>query len=75
MNPYKVRFFDDYTGSLHIVITRIDGLKSYVAKFTELKFEEVPEGYFFKEPTFKMSALFSYLLNCLHIYALIGPGN
>jgi hypothetical protein len=36
---------------MHIVITRLDGRKTYVAKKVELVFEEIPEGSFFKEPT------------------------
>ncbi len=51
MNPFKVRIFDDYSGSKHIVIAKHEGNRVYVAKKVNLEFEELPEGYFFKEPT------------------------
>lgn len=54
MNPYRVRFYNDYSGSTHIVITRANGNKLYVAKEVKLEFEEVPNGAFFKEPTLRI---------------------
>lgn len=55
MNPFRVRFFDDYSGAVHIVITRHEGNKVYVAKEFKLEFEELPEGGFFKEPTLRIN--------------------
>jgi len=55
MNPFRVRFFDDYSGSTHIVITKLENMKQYVAKEIVLEFEEVPEGSFFKAPTLKIN--------------------
>jgi hypothetical protein len=55
MNPYRVRFFDDYSGSTHIVITKLQNMKQYVAKEIVLEFEEVPEGAFFKAPTLRIN--------------------
>lgn len=55
MNPFRVRFFDDYSGSTHIVITKLIGMKQYVAKEIVLEFEEIPEGAFFKAPTLRIN--------------------
>lgn len=54
-NPFKVVIMPDYSGKLHIVIIRYDGMKTYYAKKVDLIFEEVKEGAFFKEPTIEIS--------------------
>lgn len=54
MNPFKVRIYNDYSGSTHIVITKVSGNKIYVAKELALEFEEIPEGAFFKTPTLRV---------------------
>ena len=54
MNPFRVRFFDDYSGAVHIIITKHEGNKVYAAKEVNLVFEELPEGSFFKEPTLRI---------------------
>lgn len=54
MNQYKVRFYDDYSGATHIIITKLVGMRQYVAKEIKLEFEEIPEGSFFKEPTLRI---------------------
>jgi hypothetical protein len=55
MNPFRVRFFNDYSGAVHIVITKHEGNKVYAAKEVNLVFEELPEGSFFKEPTLRIN--------------------
>ncbi len=54
MNPFKVRIFDDYSSRKHIIITKSEGNKIYVAKKVTLEFEEVPRGSYFKEPTLEI---------------------
>lgn len=44
----------NYNGTKDIVISKVVGNRQYVAKLVKLEFEEVPEGYFFKEPTFQV---------------------
>jgi len=55
MNPYRIRFFDDYSGSVHIVITKVTNGRQYIAKEIVLQFEEIPEGSFFKAPTLRIN--------------------
>lgn len=59
MNPFRVRLFEAYDGTTHIVITKHDGNKVYVAKQVKLEFEEVPEGHFFEEPTLAINWIYS----------------
>lgn len=54
MIDYDIRFFDDYSGKTHILILSRSGNRVYVAKRVELIFEELPEGGYFKEPTFEI---------------------
>lgn len=55
MNPFRVQFFDDYSGATHIIITKVIGDKIYAAKEIELEFKEVPMGSFYDSPTFRIN--------------------